>query len=42
VVWKLMLPTNKLFILNLPVLFEATRAQDIGKMPLPRHYERLA
>src|SRR5882672_8636523 len=36
-----MLPTNKLFILILPVLFEAPRAQDLGEMPLPRHYERL-
>src|SRR5213080_5424393 len=27
--------------LILPVLFEAPRAQDLGKVPLPRHYERL-
>jgi hypothetical protein len=37
-----MLPTNKLFILTLPVLFEAPRAQDLGEGPLPRRYETLA
>jgi hypothetical protein len=41
VVWKFMLPTNKLFILTLPVLFEAPRVQDLGKLPLPGHYETL-
>ncbi len=28
--------------LNLPVLFEAPRAQDLGEGPLPRRYETLA
>jgi len=36
-----MLPTNKLFILILPVLFEAPRVQDLGEPPLPGHYETL-